>query len=481
MTVRKGLHNMLSNDLRDWLKERKKNHRLKLIEGADWNIELSTVAQLNTGKEPPALLFKRIKDYPPGYGVVCGALRTQSNIESVLGLPSHKSRLDLLKTLQTKFPEWEAKAAGYPPRFVKSGPVLEEVHSAKDVDVLEFPAPKWHDFDGGRYIGTGDIIVTRNPYTDEVNFGTYRVMVHDATTLGIMIVPGHHGFINMARYHEQGKACPVAISLGHHPLLFAASALDIPGSEYNFAGAVRGKPFNVIKEEITGLPIPADSEIVLAGWFPVGARRKEGPFGEWTGYYASGETSSPVMEIKRIYHRKDPSILGCSMYRPPDDFSPFSTLARSAMLFNELKKNDVPDVQGCWLSESGVHTFITISIKQRYPGHAKQAGIVASHSAVTANMGRYIVVVDEDIDPTNINEVIWAMGFRSDPKNSIDIIRNAWSNPLDPMIRKPSKALVNSRAIIDACRPFDWIDTFPKVVEINPEVARRVREKWALE
>ncbi len=469
---------MLTNDLRDWLKERKNNHRLKLIEGADWNLELSCVAQLNMSKEPPALLFTGIKDYPAGYGVVCGALRSQSNIESIMNLPAHKSKLELLKAFQIKFPEWETKAKEFPPQFVDRGPILDEVHSGKDVNILEFPAPKWHDLDGGRYIGTGDIIITRNPYTNEVNFGTYRTMVHDAYSAGIMIVPGHHGFINMARYHEQGKACPVAISLGHHPLLFASSALDIPGPEYNFAGAVRGKPIDVITEEITGLPIPADSEIVLAGWFPVGATKKEGPFGEWTGYYASGETTSPVMEVKRIYHRKDPLILGAAMYRPPDDFSPFSTLARSAMLFNELKRNDVPDVQCCWLSESAVHTFITISIKQRYAGHAKQAAIVASHSAVTANMGRYVVVVDEDIDPTNINEVIWAMGFRTDPKNSIDIIRNAWSNPLDPMIRKPSKALVNSRAIIDACRPFDWIDTFPKVVGIDPGLAKRVKEKW---
>lgn len=469
---------MPTDDLRSWLKERESKRRLKQIKGADWDLEVSYIASLNTGKEPKALLFTGIKDYPPDYGIVCGALRTLSNIESVLGLPQHGSRLELLKTLQIKFPEWESQAAEFPPRFVGSGPVLEEVHSGKDVDILEFPAPRWHDLDGGRYIGTGDVIATRNPYTNEVNLGAYRVMVQDARSAGIMIVPGHHGFINMARYHEQGKACPVAISLGHHPLLFASSALDIHGPEYSFAGAVRGKPVEVIEEEITGLPVPADSEIVLAGWFPVGATKKEGPFGEWTGYYASGETSSPLMKIERVYHRRGPIILGCCMYRPPDDFSPFSTIARSAMLFNELKKNDVPDVQACWLSESGVHTFITISIKQRYAGHAKQAAIVASHSAVTVNMGRYIVVVDDDIDPTNINEVIWAMGFRTDPKSSIDIIRNAWSNPLDPMIRKPSKALVNSRAIIDACRPYDWIDSFPRVVELDPERVRKIKQKW---
>ncbi len=470
---------MSTNDLRTWLKKANERKELKQFEGADWNLEIGCVTQLNKGKEPPALLFTGIKDYPSGYKVASSVLKSQSNIEDALNLPAHQSRLDLLKTFQTKFPEWGIKAGEFPPQFVDSGPILEEVHSGKDVNLLEFPVPVWHDLDGGRYIGTGDAIITRNPYTNEVNFGTYRVMVHDANTLGIFIAPGHHGLLNIQRYHEQGKACPIALSVGHHPLFLALGGVDIPGPEYNFGGAVRGKPIEVIKEEITGLPIPAHSEIVLAGWCPVGMARMEGPFGEWTGYYASGETSSPIIEVKRIYHRKDPILLGCPNYRPPNDFSPFSVIARSAMLFNQMKDNDVPDVRGCWISESAIHTFVTISIKQRYAGHAKQAAIVASHCPVSTNMGRYIVVVDDDIDPTNIHEVIHAMGFRSDPATGIDIIRNAWSTPLDPMIRKPTKAWVNSRAIIDACRPYEWIDEFPKQTEPSPDLVKRVKQKWA--
>lgn len=471
---------MVSNDLRDWIKGSEKKKGVNHFKGADWNLEIGCITHLNKAKDPPALLFDDIKDYPPGYRVICSVIRSQANIENTLNLPAHKSKLELLKTLQTKLPEWEIKADEFPPQFVDSGPILEEIHSGKEINLLEFPVPKWHQLDGGRYIGTGDAIVTRNPYTGEVNFGTYRVMVHDANTAGIFIVPGHHGIINVARYHEQGKACPIVVSAGQHPLFLALGGIDTPGPEYNFAGAIRGKSIKVIKEEITGLPMPAESEIVLAGWIPVGMKRAEGPFGEWTGYYASGETTSFVFQIKRIYHRKNPILVGCPNARPPNESSNFTTVIRSAMLFNELQKNDVPDVRGCWLSESGVHTFIAISIKQRYAGHAKQAAMVASHTKVTANMGRYIVVVDDDIDPTDINDVIHAIGFRSDPASGIDIIRNAWSTPLDPTIRKPTKAFVNSRAIIDACRPYDWIDEFPKVVEPEPELVKRVKQKWAL-
>ncbi len=134
-----------------------------------------------------------------------------------------------------------------------------------------------------------------------------------------------------------------------------------------------------------------------------------------------------------------------------------------------------------WISDIAGSQLIVVSIKQRYGGHARQAAFAASQgSALVAYMGRYVIVVDEDIDPTNIKDVMWALCTRSDPDTDIDIIRRAWSTPLDPTIRKPTKALMNSRAIIDACRPFEWIDEFPKVVSVSPELAARVKQKLGI-
>jgi 3-polyprenyl-4-hydroxybenzoate decarboxylase len=86
--------------------------------------------------------------------------------------------------------------------------------------------------------------------------------------------------------------------------------------------------------------------------------------------------------------------------------------------------------------------------------------------------------VDEDIDPSNMHDVLWALCTRSDPEKDIDIVRKAWSTPLDPMIRKPSNAFFNSRALIDACKPFDWINEFPKTCDVEPDVAESVKKKW---
>ncbi len=127
----------------------------------------------------------------------------------------------------------------------------------------------------------------------------------------------------------------------------------------------------------------------------------------------------------------------------------------------------------------GIQQLIIISIKQRYPGHAKQAALLASQHRIGAHMGRYVIVVDEDIDPTNIQDVLWALCTRSDPEKDIDIIRRCWSHPIDPMIRKPTKAFFNSRAIIDACKPYEWMDEFPPEIRCAPELVGRVKQKWS--
>ena len=140
-------------------------------------------------------------------------------------------------------------------------------------------------------------------------------------------------------------------------------------------------------------------------------------------------------------------------------------------------KSGLPDIRGVWRSEAVLDPFVVVSIKQRYAGHAKKAALIASQSSAL-QIGRYVIVVDEDIDPTNIRDVIWALGFRSDPEKDIDIVRNCRSTPLDPLIRKPATALFGSMAIIDACKPYDRIDEFPQAVEVSPELAARYREKW---
>jgi UbiD family decarboxylase len=470
----------MADDLRAWLSKVEAIGELKRIEGTDWNLELGAISMLHSKSEPcSALLFDKIKDYPRGHRVLTCSVTNRKRLELALNLPESHSNLELVKVMREKLASWEAHLNDFPPQEVKSGPILENVRSGKDVNLFELPIPRWHEEDGGRYIGTGDAIITRDPESGEVNLGTYRIVAHDERTTGLYISPGKHGRIHYEKYHALGKPCPVAMSFGHHPIINRVASMEVlPGTEYGYAGAIQGEPVRVIKEEVTGLPIPADSEIVVVGWCPPGETRLEGPFGEWTGYYASKERQTPIVQVERIYFRNNPIILGAPPMRPPSDSTLFVVAKGSAVLWNNLVKSNIPDVRGVWMSEAGYQQFVVVSIKQRYPGHARQTGFLACQNRPPAYHGRYVVVVDEDIDPTNMEHVMWAISTRSDPEKDIDIVRRAWSTPLDTMIRKPTNAYFNSRAVIDACKPYEWIDEFPLDIKTSGEFMDSVKEKW---
>ena len=147
------------------------------------------------------------------------------------------------------------------------------------------------------------------------------------------------------------------------------------------------------------------------------------------------------------------------------------------MIWDEVEQAGLNGVRGVWCHEpGGARMFNVISIKQAYGGHAKQAAMLAANCQAGSYLGRWTVVVDEDIDPVNMFEVLWAMSTRCDPVEDIDFIRNAWSGPLDPLL--PKGVRTNSRAIVDACRPFSRIDDFPPVARSSDELRNKIREKF---
>jgi UbiD family decarboxylase len=210
-----------------------------------------------------------------------------------------------------------------PPKIVQQGPVLENVDRDDGVNVLKFPVPFLHELDGGRYIGTDDLVIMRDPEVDWINAATYRSMVISANTVGLWMSPGKHGRQIREKYFREGKPCPVLMSCGHDPLLFLAGGNEIRFglSEYDYAGGHRGLPFEVVPSELYGLPMPAHAEIVLEGEMWSSETALEGPFGEFTGYYASSQSPQPLVRVKRIYYRSDPILTMASPMRPPSTFS----------------------------------------------------------------------------------------------------------------------------------------------------------------
>ncbi len=465
-------------DLREWLERVEGLGELMTLEGVDWNLEMGAVAEMiyhAAPENPPAILFENIPGYPKGFRALSGMTNSRRRLALTLGLPQPRTTLDLVRSYRDRMKSFRP----IPAASVDRGPALENVDRDHEVDLFKFPVPLQHELDGGRYIGTGDLIIMRDPEDDWVNIGTYRVMMHDKNTVGLWMSPGKHGRLIREKYFSDGKPCPVLICCGQDPLLFLSSGNEVAygTSEFAHAAGHRGRPFEVIESELHGLPLPAHAEIVLEGEIVADEKRPEGPFGEWTGYYASSVREDPVVRVRRVYHRDDPILTMARPGRPPSDYSFSKCVIKSAMIWDEVELAGLPGVAGVWCHEAGGgRLFNVISIKQAYAGHAKQAAMLAANCHAGAYLGRFVIVVDEDIDPTNMFDVIWAMASRCDPVEDIDFIRNAWSGALDP--RKKAGDNTNSRAIGDACRPFDWKNEFPPVAESSPELRAKTLEKW---
>ncbi|HYN12971.1 MAG TPA: UbiD family decarboxylase [Burkholderiales bacterium] len=468
-------------DLRLWLTEADKLGELKEVRGADWNLELGAISELNVKKDaPPALLFDEIKGYPKGFRVLTCSTSSPARLSSILRLPVQRTHKGLVGALRGKPAQWQAEASRYDPVETKSGPVLENVQ--KDVDVLKFPSPLWHELDGGRYIGTGCSVVTRDFDSDWTNVGTYRVQVLDRNHVALDMVPGKHGRIHYEKHKKAGKRFPVAIVVGADPLGYLISGIEVPFGmcEWNYIGSILKQPVSVLKGELTGLEFPAASEIVLEGFVEPNDERSEGPFGEFHGYYPGKAGIAPVVTVSRVYFRNDPIIVGSPPAKPPNDYSYSKAVMRSALLHDALAAAGVPDVRAVWAHEiGGARMFNVVAIKQRYAGHARQAGHILSQCGVGAYMSRYSVVVDEDIDPANLQEVMWAVATRTDPAIDIDIIQRGMGSKNDPMfVAYRYDAPLSSKAIIDACRPWEHLDEFPPVAEASKELQDKIRAKW---
>src|SRR5215510_6856808 len=446
------------HDFRSFIEEAKKISDYRLIEGADWDGEIGALVESTAELVPqqPMLLFDKVKGYPAGFRFCSLPYAAYRRVALALGLPTDKPKLEILRLAARKI----QSSKPIPTKEVSSSPLFENKLTGGDVNLLQFPALRFHENDGGRYFGPGGGLINRDPDSGFINSGTYRMQLHDKNTLGLWM------------------------SSGQHPLVFMPSYTKFPygSAELEVSGGLIGKPLEVLRGPLTGLPIPASSEIAIEGEVPPPSEdaRAEGPFGEWPGYYSGGTLGTgdkqPIIRVKAIYHRDDPIL---------EDEAPLWPGAvkmdlhiSAGVLWDQLESAGIQDIVGVYNHTS----YLTVvSIRQKYAGHAKQAGLAALSCAAANRNGRYVVVVDEDIDVTNVKEVLWAMMTRVDPPTNIDIIDGCWSTPLDPRMppeKRESRDHTNGRAIFYAVRPFAWRDKYPKVSRSSRELRKKTIAKF---
>src|SRR5919109_2126762 len=469
-------------DLRDWLKQIDALGELKRATGANSEEDIGAITEmLDHTEESPCVLFDGIPGFQPGYRVLANSMGSRKRQAVTLGIDPVEATHDRLLDF------WRGMLKGFapiPPATVKRGAVQENILRDADVDLTRFPAPIWHPGDGGRFIGTASINIMRDPDSGYINVGTYRNQVFDKNGIGIRAAPPHHGGIIKEKYMKREQPCPIVTVVGGDPLLFLASCVEGPifgQSELDWAGGVRGAPIEVIQGELTGLPIPAHAEIALEGFVTTDEYAKEGPYGEWMGYYQDGYVQDRVIRVQRIYHRNDPIILGCPQGKPPHEDNRFLAYLRAGMIWDQLEKAGVPGVCGVWAPPEGGNRLMTVvAIKTQYVGHAKQAGLIASQCAGGIEMNRLTVVVDDHVDVTNIQDVVWAILARSNPERSVEIIKDTKGSRIDMAIAPDQRELnANSRMVIDATTPFAW-KNHPLAGDIisTPERTRAILERW---
>lgn len=469
---------MTWHDLREWMEEVEALGELRVVEGATWQDDIGQITQmLDHTPDAPCVLFDSIPGYEPGRRVLVNSNGTRTRQAVTLGLPPETATHEALMERWRRILD---NLKPIPPENVRTGPVMENVLDGDAVDLECFPAPKWHRKDGGRFIGTASVNIMRDPDSSWVNLGTYRNQILARDRLGVWISPGKHGRIIRDTYLERGQKCPVVVLVGSDPLLFWAAAVEgIPfgTSELEWVGGVQQRPVPVIDGPLTGLPIPATAEIAIEGFMRPGLEQLEGPYGEWTGYYASGSPTVPVIEIGAIYHRNNPIILGCPQGKPPHEDNQVFAYLKSNLIKQQIQAAGVSGVTGVWCPPEGGNRLLAIvSMQQRYAGHARQVAHVAAQCGAAAYNGRFVIVVDDDINIYNLTDVLWAVLTRADPAEDIELIRRAWSSPLDPIVQKGAVP-TNSRALIDATIPWERRDTFAEPV-ITSEQEQQVRERW---
>jgi len=471
---------MKFTDLREFLDKIDEVGELKRVDGADPKTEIGPITEIAAWTpQHPAILFDDIKGFRKGFRILSWPFNSTRRAQLIYGFPDGFGRKEFILW-------WKKRIEAYtpiPPKEVDGGPVMENVQTGADVNLLNFPAPQWHAEDAGPYLATGSVTILRDPDSGQLNIGSYRGMLYDKDTLGHHFAAGHDGQVIRDKYHERGEPCPVVISLGNDPslLLAAAECLGYDMPEYDYGGFIRGGPYELIRGPLTGIPFPATAEVVLEGEVPLPEdepKRIEGPWGEGAGYYSSGFLQ-PVIKVKAVYYRNNPIIIGNPTMRYRE-----AGLARgatnTAWQWHLLEKSGLPGIKGV----SSMGPFLVVSIKQCYSGHALRVADLVM-SGLNYRPPRYLVIVDDDIDPFSRRQVEWAINTRVDPAAQVHIQRERWCNAINPAGLTLEKRAIEDYSIgtliIDACRPFRWREnwgTLFKTSEIKEERRKEIAAKW---
>ncbi len=477
---------MAFHDLGEFIAALEKHGELKRIPfEVDPVLEITEFADRSVKSGGPAFLFEKPKGST--VPVLINAFASMRRMEIALGVGSVEAiAARIVELLETRMPEGLigklkmlpklADLGSFFPRNVSSGPCKEVIRrdgfSLHDLPILQC----WPE-DAGRFI-TLPMVFSRNPDTGKRNCGCYRLQVFDERTTGMHWQTHKHGAEHYRRMQAMGKQArmEVAVAIGADPATMYSAILPVPPDldEMMIAGFLRGKPVEMVKCETVDVEVPANSEIVLEGYVTLGELRREGPFGDHTGFY-SLEDDYPVFHVTCMTQRKNPVYATTIVGPPPmEDFYMGKAIER---IFLPLMRLQLPEVRDIHMPAEGIfHNLILVAIRKSYPGHARKV-MHAIWGLGQAMFSKCIVVVDEDVNVQDVREVAWKALNNIDPERDIEFVHG----PVDSLDHASRLPNYGSKMGVDATRKWPaegFTRPWPGVIRMSEEVRRRVDEMW---
>jgi 4-hydroxy-3-polyprenylbenzoate decarboxylase len=364
------------------------------------------------------------------------------------------------------------EAASFLPKTVDGGMCKDVVLKGDQVDLGKLPVLTCWPQDGGRFI-TFPLVFTFDPETGKRNVGTYRMQVYDARTTGMHFHWHKDGARHLRKSKEPLQAAAV---IGCDPAMCFAATLPLPPDvdEVLFAGLVRQEGTRLTKCETLDLSVPANAEIVLEGTVDPQERRREGPFGDHTGYY-SLEDDFPVFRVRAITHRAKPVYHTTIVGPPPQEDGVIGMAIERLML--PLMKMQIPELVDYHMPVEGIfHNLMIVSIRKQYPGHARKV-MHTIWGLGQAMFTKCIVVVDEDVNVHDPREVCWKALNHIDPERDIEFVMG----PIDILDHSSRLPGLGSHMGVDATKKTPgegFTRPWPDEIKMSPEVKALVDKKW---
>jgi 4-hydroxy-3-polyprenylbenzoate decarboxylase len=460
------------------LEERGLLHRVRAEVDPTWEIA-SVARQVFLQRRPErryALLFERVRGHTQA--VVIGALAASREVYAVgLGVEPAAINERWAAALRTPLE----------PRLLEGGLPDETVLEGDAVDLTALPIPTWTPTRDAAPFVAGPYCITRHPDSGVVNVAMRRMMLKDRGHLMFNThaaprsdVNAQHTYWEYEAYEARDEPMPVAVVFGGESAVGCVSAAKVPygpagvWSDYALAGALQGRPVDLVRGRTVPLYVPASAELVIEGWVAPRHREPEGAFGEFYGYM-NRPSSKPVLAVSCIRHRPDPLLQYVHSQKPPSESMVAQSTGNAGILYKRLVHDlGISEVLDVHIPDHVPLTQFLIQARRPTTGYAQQI-LNAAWTALPSYSGKMIVLLDEDVDIRDPREVEWAIQTRVQPHRDLTIVRNTRPLSLDPSAAPEWSADAEaSKLLVDATCKWEY----PPPSLPPADLLARARASW---